>query len=670
MGDDVAAEMPFVVAPIQSVYQQALDILTAARARGPRAKNGLIVFGVANAGKTRLAFEVIKKVLPGWRALIWRPGDPQPTTSQIDDEDVAIFIDDLQEHAPAKMRYARGAVQSLDTRSLDLQKMEQLVRSRARRVILVATCRSESEMNTRARLGWLFGEVDAVRMPKFPSTGPEAERIINEFRKVAPERVNDRANDFDGNIGTIVLGLSAKAQTYAELAADHDPAVRVLQAMKLLSMAGIEMHTILRLRTICSNIFHQADLATEEGWQDAVKELLDQEFVTEGPHEDVLVIKKDAYFKDIVTDYPAPNRPQQLERDLERTSQAMMSIPDIEAVFYLGNALYRTKQYNSALDAYDFVLSVDDHTEIVPTAVVWRNKGAVLRSQHRYDEAITAYDEAIALDAGYASAWRNRAGVLLEIGRYEEAISGYNRAIAIDPTYAQAWNGKARALAKQNNLPEARVACENATRYDPTYDFAWRNLGDILSSLGLKKEALGAYDRALTISPGYAYALNGKGVVLRELGEFNQALAAFESAIEIDPGLYYAYNGKGATLRDLKRYDEALAALDECLAMHASYASAWKNKGTVLNAQGRYAEALDAFDHAVAIDPEYVAGLQGKVTALRGMGRTDEALEVEQELAHLKPENQPTEPGPPDPPEPERNPDHERQNNGKLDKSA
>src|SRR5262249_18437757 len=159
--------------------------------------------------------------------------------------------------------------------------------------------------STRARLGWLFGEVDAVRMPAFPSTGPEAERIISEFRKVAPERVNDRADGFDGTIGSLVLGLSAKGQSYAELAADHDPAVRVLQAMKLLSMAGIEMHTTLRLRTICSQIFHQSELTSEEGWQDALKELLDQEFVTEGPHEDVLIIKKDAYFKDIVTDYPA-----------------------------------------------------------------------------------------------------------------------------------------------------------------------------------------------------------------------------------------------------------------------------------------------------------------------------------------------------------------------------
>jgi tetratricopeptide (TPR) repeat protein len=524
-------------------------------------------------------------------------------------------------------------------------------------------------MGTRARLGWLFGEVEAVKMPRFPATGPEAERIINEFRKVAPERVNDRAKGFDGTIGSIVLGLAAKAQSYAELAADHDPAVRLLQAMKLLSLAGIESCTTLRLRTICSQVFHQSDLATEEGWQDAVQRLLDLEFVIEDPRADALIIRKDVFFADVIIDYPSPNRPQQLERDLEKTAQAMIAVPDVEAVFYLGNALYRAKQYDAALAAYDFVLGVDDHTETVPTIVVWRNKGAVLRSQHHYDEALAAYDQAIGLDANYASAWRNRAGVLVDMGRYDDAISAYNRALAIDPAYAQAWNGKAKALMKQGKLHEAKAACDNAVKYDPTYDFAWRNLGDILSDLDKKREALDAYNRALAISPTYAYALNGKGVVLREIGDLSEALASFDGAIDKDSDLFYAYNGRGATLRDMRRYDEALAALEQCLAMNANYASAWKNKGTVLNALGRHAEALDAFDRALGIDPRYIAGLQGKATALRALGRTAEAAAVEEELAHLKPEDQPPEPSPSDPPESERKPEHERQN-GKLDKSA
>jgi hypothetical protein len=276
MGDDVAAEMPFIVSPIQEVYLRAVNILHDAAARAPNGKNGLIILGVANAGKTRLAFEVVKKVLPTWRVLIWRPDDPQPSIGQLEDQVVVIFVDDLQEHAPRQVRYSAGSVQSLDTRALDLRKMEQLVRSHAHQVILVATCRSEDEVQARAYLGWLFAEVDSVAVPVFPMQGPVAEQVIHEFQQQALKRMTD----WDGTMGSLVLGLSAKRQSYAELAADRDPAVRVLQAMKLLSLAGIETDTAARLQTICAQVFRQTDLAKDDIWQDAVEKLTRMQFVT------------------------------------------------------------------------------------------------------------------------------------------------------------------------------------------------------------------------------------------------------------------------------------------------------------------------------------------------------------------------------------------------------
>jgi tetratricopeptide (TPR) repeat protein len=622
MGDDVAAEMPFIVSPIQEVYLRAVNILHDAAARAPSAKNGLIVLGVANAGKTRLAFEVVKKVLPTWRVLIWRPDDPQPSIGQLEDQDVLIFVDDLQEHAPRLVRYSAGAVQSLDTRALDLRKMEQLVRSHARRVILVATCRSEDEVQARAYLGWLFAEVDTVTVPVFPMQGPLAEQVIHEFQQQALKRTTD----WDGTMGSLVLGLSTKRQSYAELAADRDPAVRVLQAMKLLSLAGIETHTAARLQTICSQVFRQSDLAKDEVWQDAVEKLTRMQFVTEGPKDEVLIIRKDTFFEQVITDYPSPNRPQQLERDLEKASHALSAVADLEGVFHVGNTLYRMKQYEPALSAYDFLLGSVDRTSVLPTAVVWRNKGAVLQSLHRYEAALAAYERAIALDAKFASAWRNRAGVLGEMGRSAEALTAYDQALAVDPNYAQAWNGKGKTLARMGRSDEALAAFEKAISLDPHYDFAWRNKGDALSSLGRRGEALAAYDKALEITPTYAYAWNGKGVVMRELGQLPGALEAFDQAIALDPRLHYAFNGRGATLRDMGRLDEALAALDQCLAMKSSYASAWKNRGTVLNGLGRYDEALSAFDRALAIDAEYCPALTGRGVALAALGRYGEAL--------------------------------------------
>jgi tetratricopeptide (TPR) repeat protein len=612
LGDDVAAQAPYIIAPVQETYLSAINALHDASIKAPGAKNGLLVMGVANAGKTRLAFEVVRTALPNWRVFVWRVDDVEPSNDLFAGENVVVFIDDLHEHAPAEVRYSRGASQTLDTRALALRRMVLDVRSWARQVIVVATCRSEDEVRTRARIGWLFDELVVVEVPQFPLQGPEAETIISEFQDQALKRTKD----WDGTLGSLVLGLSAKRQSYAELVIERDPATRVLQAMKLLTLAGIEKHTEQRLRAVCTGVFFRTDLDQGDIWRETVDNLIRMQFVTEGADEGTLIIRKDSYFEQVVTDYPSPDRPVQLERDLEKAVTVFVGVKDVEATFHLGNAFYSMKHYTQALDAYERVLSLGLFSETVPAAVVWRNKGAVLQSQKRYDQAVDAYEQALQLDPAFSSAWRNQGDIQQERGDYAAALVAYDRALAIDPRYTAALNSKGRALSKLGRHTEALTIFDEALSIDPLYDFAWRDKGDALSALKRYDEALASYDHALELNPGYAYAWNGKGVVYRELGRYDEALSAFDKALELDPKLMYGWNGRGATLRDLGRLDEALAALDRAVHVNATYASALKNRGTVLEQLGRYDDALIAFDTALEQDASYAAARSGRATVL------------------------------------------------------
>jgi tetratricopeptide (TPR) repeat protein len=607
---------------VHEAYLHAISVLRDVSTKAPGAKNGLLVMGVANAGKTRLAFEAVRKALPTWHVFIWRVDDTVPPPQTFERKQVVIFIDDLQDHAPSEVRYARGATQTLDTRPQALQKMVLDIRGWARSVVLVATCRVEDELRTHARLGWLFAELSLVTVPLFPLKGPEAETIIGEFREQALQRIRD----WDGTIGSLVLGLSARRQSYAELVIERDPAARVLQAMKLLTLADIEQHTEERLRAVCVRVFARADLERDDLWRDTVDALIRMQFVTEGQDHDVLVIRKDAYFDQVITDYPAPDRPLQLQRDLEKAVQVLADQQDAEAVFHLGNTLYSMKLYPPALDAYEKVLALDTFSATVTEPIVWRNKGAVLQSLRRLDDALAAYDQALALDPAFASAWRNRGDILQERGSYDAALDAYDHALASDAHNTAALNSKGRLLSRMGRGTEALAALEQALSIDPGYDFAWRVKGDVLQRLKRSDEALGAYDRALELNPGYAYAWNGKGVVYRETGRAAQALAAFDKAIELDPQLFYAWTGRGATLRDLGKYNEALAALDRALTLNPDYPVAQKNRGTVLEKLERYDEALQAYDRALALDPSYAAAHYGRGMVLAAQHQYDEAL--------------------------------------------
>jgi tetratricopeptide (TPR) repeat protein len=60
-------------------------------------------------------------------------------------------------------------------------------------------------------------------------------------------------------------------------------------------------------------------------------------------------------------------------------------------------------------------------------------KGNALADLKRYDEALTAYDQAIRLDPGYAPTYNNMRDALTKLKRYDEVLAAFDRALTLDP---------------------------------------------------------------------------------------------------------------------------------------------------------------------------------------------------------------------------------------------
>jgi Tfp pilus assembly protein PilF len=61
------------------------------------------------------------------------------------------------------------------------------------------------------------------------------------------------------------------------------------------------------------------------------------------------------------------------------------------------------------------------------------NLGSILQSQHRFDEALHAFDKAIQLDPSDVQTWKKLAGVLVDLKRPADASLCYQRALTFDP---------------------------------------------------------------------------------------------------------------------------------------------------------------------------------------------------------------------------------------------
>lgn len=90
--------------------------------------------------------------------------------------------------------------------------------------------------------------------------------------------------------------------------------------------------------------------------------------------------------------------------------------------------------------------------------------GGKLFTDHRYQEALQAYQQALALDAGNATIWMALGDTFLAIEYYTEALSAYEKSIALNPRDAEAWTNCGTVLEALGRRREARACYERASQ--------------------------------------------------------------------------------------------------------------------------------------------------------------------------------------------------------------
>ena len=207
--------------------------------------------------------------------------------------------------------------------------------------------------------------------------------------------------------------------------------------------------------------------------------------------------------------------------------------------------------------------------------------GDALKEQGKLEEAIEAYNKALAIKPDYAEAYNNMGITLKDQGKLEEAIEAYNKALAIKPDYAEAYNNMGNALKEQGKLEEAIEAYNKALAIKPDYAEAYYNMGYALQEQGKLEEAIEAYNKALAIKPDYAEAYNNMGNALQEQGKLEEAIEAYNKALAIKPDYAEAYNNMGVTLQEQGKLEEAIEAYNKALAIKPDYAEAVENSQSI-----------------------------------------------------------------------------------------
>ena len=218
----------------------------------------------------------------------------------------------------------------------------------------------------------------------------------------------------------------------------------------------------------------------------------------------------------------------------EHRDRAAATMDEDYRLFFEGELLhYEQQDYPAQLALLQQALAwQNDHGEGKDSFLICQ-KAVCLSLLDRRDEAITLYDQALAINPKDYNALRNKAATFAEKGKGDEAIALYDQALAINPKDYNALRNKGVALSRQGKEDDAIALYDQVLAINPKDYHALRQKGVSLSEQDKENEAIALYGQALAISPKDYHALRQKGVSLSRQGKIDEAIVCFKQAIEI-----------------------------------------------------------------------------------------------------------------------------------------
>lgn len=219
-----------------------------------------------------------------------------------------------------------------------------------------------------------------------------------------------------------------------------------------------------------------------------------------------------------------------------------------------------------------------------------------------FQDALRAFDEAAALDPGWAEPSLRAGELFLEKYQSPEAHEEFASVLAENPRDPRALLGQARAL-EFDGAGGARTRLDSILAVNPHHQGARVMRARLHTSREEYREALGEVERALAVNPTSLEALSVKAAIQYLADDGAAFQAARQSALDLNP----RWSGVDATVAELavqvRRYGEAARFAGAAVALDSTDWRAWGLLGVNQLRTGRIEEGRASLERAFAGDP-------------------------------------------------------------------
>jgi len=310
----------------------------------------------------------------------------------------------------------------------------------------------------------------------------------------------------------------------------------------------------------------------------------------------------------------------------------------------IGHEFLELKQFEEAIAAYDQAVAIDPDDyktwmfrglalyelgsvndlialsrNLSPSSERFRQEAGTTNIQY-LEAAVESFNRALDIKPDEWNIYEMKTIALGILGRFEEELESYDRALAIKPDDPKMWCHRGHALHWLERHEEAIASFDQSLAIDPDYLEAWNFRRLVPGGLGREEEAIASYDRALAINPKNPQVLFYRGCALADLKRDEEALASFDQVIEFDRDNHEAWSERGSVLDRLERREDAIVSYEHALAIDPNSWINWSSVGLLQSFLGRNESAVDSFNQALSKDPG-VASDQDVASILRLRGR-------------------------------------------------
>lgn len=108
-----------------------------------------------------------------------------------------------------------------------------------------------------------------------------------------------------------------------------------------------------------------------------------------------------------------------------------------------------------------------------------KEKGNVALQEGKFDEAITFYTQAIALDSSNHVLYSNRSAAYAKCGKYQLALEDAEKTVSLKPDWGKGYSRKGSVLAYLGRFDESIKAYEKGLQHDPNNEQLKNGLADV-----------------------------------------------------------------------------------------------------------------------------------------------------------------------------------------------